>query len=103
MDFNSNTAPIIHVAPEHKPVKVPKRPSKPELRFYAMTNDELMAFMASTLRFKYDPTQYKLDQSYKSKTDAIMFMGMVAMMTHYLRSQGVNTEKLIGNEIHKII
>jgi len=103
MNYESNKAPEVFIAPTVKPVKVPKRPSKPELRFYAMTNDELMAFMTSTLRFKYDPTQYKLDQSYKSKTDSIMFMGMVAMMTHYLRSQGVNTDKLVGNEIHKII
>ena len=103
MDFSSNKAPEIRIAPEHKPVKVPKRPTKPEMRFYRMKDEELMAFMISALRFRYDPHEYKTDQKYKSTADSILFMGMIAMMTHYLRSQGIDTDKLIGSTDSKLI
>lgn len=84
----------VRQAPKNKDIshKLPKRPEEKLPNFVEMSEPELMAVMASTLKLKYDPLLYKTDQRYKAKVDAILMQGMVSMMISYLRDKGTNIE-----------
>lgn len=102
MDYSRNEAPAIKIDPV-KPIQPPPKRPVPEMPpFFAMTQEQLLAFMASSLRLKYDPLRYMADQGYKARTDSVLLAGTIALMTHYLRSQGIDTEKLIGDSTKKI-
>ncbi len=104
MNFEEKNNPEIYIAPENKPIQPPpKRKFEDAPMFFRMKEEDLIAIMCSTLRFKYDPFTYKTDQKYKSMADSILFAGMIAMMTHYLRSQGVDVEKFIGERASKVV
>lgn len=103
MNYESNKTPEIRMAPTIKPINdVPKRPGQPELKFYEMSEEELMALMAAVLRMKYDPIRYNSDPKYKTRTQSVLHIGIIAMMTDYLRSKGVNVQKLLAEVDSKI-
>jgi len=103
MNYESDKAPEIRMAPTIKPINdIPKRPEQAPLKFYEMNEEELMALMTSVLRFKYDPIQYRTEPKYKATADSILFIGIIAMMTDYLRGKGVNVQKLLKEVDSKI-
>jgi len=103
MNYESYKTPEIRMAPTIKPINdVPKRTEQAPIKFYEMNEEQLMAFMTSVLRFKYDPIKYRSEPKYKSTADSILFIGMIAMMTDYLRGKGINVEKLLKEVDSKI-
>ena len=104
MDLDKKGTPEILIAPEHKPLQPPPKRPVPEMPpFFSMTQEQLLAFMTSALRLKYDPLRYMADQGYKARTDSVLLSGMVALMTHYLRTQEVNVDKLVGGSTSKLV
>ena len=99
MDYTINEGPQTRIAPKHKeisPNNIPKKKIEPPPQFWEMREEELLAVMCATLRMKYDPLLYRTDQRYRAKADSMLFTGMIAMMTHYLRGKGLDVNKLVG-------
>ncbi len=99
MNFEKKDTPEIRMAPEHKPInmdKFPKRKVEEAPKFYEMTHEQLLAFMCSTMRFKYDPLRYINDTRYKAKADSILLQGLIAMMVDYLRDKGINLDQVMS-------
>jgi hypothetical protein len=94
---NSKETPIIHMAPQHKPIpdkSIPQRPKVEMPAFCNMRQEDLFAAMVtSILGVPVDYYKYKTNQAYKAEIDYVFFTGIVAMCTFICREHGFPIEQ----------